>query len=162
MLSQRPLEDTAQDRELLEKCLELFEIIEWRCHTASVLAYVKPPAGSTRPHPTSSTVIDGILHPPNLNHPGPNTGKGEGGKGLVVNASKSAHHSTPTSTTSSEPRRHPGACVIEGDTGIEYYIGFDRAFAQVSEPGGGVGGAAEEHSNYFASYQQPTYSVGLQ
>ena len=117
---------------------------------------------STGSHSTSSTVIEGILHQPNFNPLGPHAGKGEGGKGRVANANKSAHHSTPTNAPSSELPRHPSACVIEGDSGIEYYVGFDRAFAQVTEPGGGVGGMAEEHSNYFASYQQPTYSVGLQ
>ena len=83
-----------------------------------------------------STVIEGILYQPR----------------------KSPQHSTPTNAATSETPRHPSACVIEGDEGIEYYIGFDRAFTQVTEP---VGGVAEEHSNYFAFYQQSTYSVGL-
>src|SRR5258708_3979727 len=79
-------------------------------------------------------------------------------EGILYQPSKSPQHSTPTNATTSETPRHPSACVIEGDGGIEYYIGFDRAFTQVTEP---VGGMAEEHSNYFAFYQQPTYSVGL-
>ena len=119
-------------------------------------------SGSARSHSTSSTVIEGIIYQPNLKPPGPQAGKSEGGKGQAVNAGKSAHHSTPPNPPSSEPPKlHPSACVIEGDSGIEYYVGFDRAFAQVAEPGEDVGGIAEEHSNYFASYQQPTYSVGL-
>ena len=130
-------------------------------HGKHTIVRLSVPAGSTRSHSTSSTAIEGILRQPNFNPPGPHAGKGEGGKGLVANASKSARNSTPTKAPSSEPPRHPSACVIEGDSGIEYYVGFDKAFAQVTEPGGGVGGVAEEHNNYFAFYQQPTYNVGL-
>lgn len=46
VLSQRPLEDTAQDGELLKKCLELFEVVEKRGHMASVLLCVRVPPGS--------------------------------------------------------------------------------------------------------------------
>ena len=131
-------------------------------HGKPDIVRLSTPVGSARSHSIYSTVIEGIIHQPNLNPSGPHTGKGEGGKGGVVDASKSVHHSTPTNPPSSEHPIHPGACVIEGDSGIEYFVGFDRAFAQVTEPGGGVGGMAEEHSDYFAPYQQPTYSVGRQ
>jgi len=127
-------------------------------HGKPTIVRLSAPAGSTGSHSTSSAAIEGILHRPDSNLLPPYPGKGESGRGLVVNASKSAHNSTPTSAPSSEPPRNRSTCVIEGDSGIEYYVGFDRAFAQVTEPRGGV---AEEHSNYFGFYQQPTYSVGL-
>jgi len=126
-------------------------------HGKRAIVRLSAPAGSTRSHLTSSIAIEGILYQSNVNPSGPHAE----GKGKVVNTSKSIHHSTPTNAPTSEPPRHPSACVIEGDSGIEYYVGFDKAFAQATEPGGGAGGVAEEHSNYFASYQQPTYSAGL-
>jgi len=86
VLSQRPLEDTTQDKELLEKCLELFQVMEKRCHMASVLLYVRATPGPTSAHSSSSAIIGGIVREPNFNPLGPYAKRGEGGKGWVVNA----------------------------------------------------------------------------
>jgi hypothetical protein len=92
VLSQRPLENTTQDRELLEKCLELFEVMEKRCHIASILLYVLVTLGSTGAYPSPSAVIGGIFREPNFNPLGPYAKRGEGGKGWVVNAGKYEYH----------------------------------------------------------------------
>lgn len=89
VLSQRPLQDTTQDRELLEKCLELFGIMEKRCHLARMLLYVVAIPGHTSADRTSSSIIGGIVSEPNFSPLGPHARRYEGSKSWVVNASKS-------------------------------------------------------------------------
>ena len=113
MLSQRPLEDTTQDRELLEKCLELFEIMEKRCHTASVLLYVRALPVPASAYSSSSSIIGGIVREPNFNPLGPQARRDKGGKGWVVNPSK------PTQSSS--------AGVTEGEVRLD--SGLDTKFA---------------------------------
>jgi hypothetical protein len=84
VLSQRPLEDTTQDRESLNKCLELFEIMEKKYHTASVLLYVGALHVHTSAHLTSSSIIAGIVREPDFNPLGPRAREREGGHGWVV------------------------------------------------------------------------------
>ena len=126
VLSQRPLEDTTRDRELLEKCLELFELMEKRGHSASMLLYVRAPPGSTRPYPPSSSVIAGVIRDPDFD-PLPDGGLGEGGRSnLVVNTKKSKQRSNPETATSSESSRPSSADVIGGDIGFDF--GLDVTF----------------------------------
>lgn len=126
VLSQRPLEDTTQDRELLEKCLELFQVMEKRCHMASVLLYVRATqAGPTSVHSSFSAIIGGIVREPNFNPLGPYAKRGEDGRGWVVNA-ENTQSSTPTDVTNSEPSRSLGAGAAETEMGPDY--GLDITF----------------------------------
>ena len=159
MLSRRPLEDTTQDKELLEKCLELFEVMEGRCHTASILLYVRAPPRRTGAYSPTSSIIGGFIREPSFDLPGPYAKRGEGGKGWVVSSSKPTQRPAPTSFGDGEFSRTSGACVVESETGLSYYVGLDMSFSQVFEPR-----VTEEveHSGYFTPYQQPTYNVGQQ
>ena len=143
------MEDTTQDRELLEKCLELFEIMEKRCHTASIVLYVRSPPGSTGSYSFPSSIMGGIIREPNFNPLGPHAKRGEGGKGWVVNASKPSLPSSPMNEMSSESSGPHVAGVTEGEMGFDYF-GFDMTFAQAFEP---RGGPTAMHTDYFASNQ---------
>lgn len=126
VLSQRPLEDTTQDRELLEKCLELFGIMEKRCHTASILLYVQALPGPTNAYSSTSSIIGGIVREPNFNPLGPHARRDKGGKGWVVNASQPAQPSTSTNITGSA-YRSSSTGATEGDVGPDR--GSDTTFA---------------------------------
>lgn len=117
ILSQRPLEDTTQDRELLEKCLKLFEIMEKRCHTASILSYARAIRGHTGAHSSSSHIIGGMVREPNFSPLGPHARRCEGGRNWVVNVGRSAT-SSPTNTTS-------GKSSGISSVGTESEMGFD-------------------------------------
>ena len=128
VLSRRPLEDTTRDRELLEKCLELFEVMEKRGHTESILLCVLAPPGLTGSYSSSSSIIGGIIRDPNFDPLGPNAGRGEGGRSnLVVNAKKSRQHPIPTDAASSDSSGPSSAGATGGEMGFDC-VGLDMTF----------------------------------